>query len=50
MQYKTTFQPMERLGRDGWRRMDESGFGAKSERRLLELPIRGERRRHLLDA
>ena len=23
MQYKTAFRPLERLGRDGWRRMDE---------------------------
>jgi leucyl-tRNA---protein transferase len=50
MQYKTTFQPMERLGRDGWRRMDEAGFGAQADRRLLELPIRRERRRHLIGA
>jgi arginine-tRNA-protein transferase len=44
MQYKTSFQPMERLGRDGWRRMDEAGFGAQADRRLLELPVRRERR------
>ena len=24
MQYKTAFRPLERLGRDGWRRMDEA--------------------------
>ena len=23
MAYKTSFRPLERLGRDGWRRMDE---------------------------
>lgn len=48
MQYKTAFRPMERLGRDGWRRMDEAGFGAQADRRLLELPIRRERRRSLI--
>ena len=24
MAYKTSFRPLERLGRDGWRRMDEA--------------------------
>jgi arginine-tRNA-protein transferase len=50
MQYKTSFQPMERLGRDGWRRMNDAGSGAQSDRRLLELPVRRERRRLLIGA
>ena len=24
MAYKTSFRPLEQLGRDGWRRMDEA--------------------------
>jgi arginine-tRNA-protein transferase len=40
--YKTRFKPLERLGRDGWRRMDE----VESERAAapVELPLRRKRR------
>ncbi len=40
MQYKTAFQPLERLGRDGWRRMEE----VESEPEIaLRLPKRVRR-------
>ena len=43
------FRPLERLGRDGWRRMDESELAiAKSESAVL--PSRGDRKRLLIDA
>ena len=43
MAYKASFKPMERLGRDGWRRMDapepltvaERPLPARSPRRIL---------------
>ena len=47
MAYKTQFRPLERLGRDGWRRMDEIGPEAQIE---LNLPGRPDRKRHLIDA
>ena len=31
MAYKTSFRPLERLGRDGWRRMDEMRAGEREE-------------------
>ena len=43
MAYKTSFRPLERLGRDGWRRIDEIGPEAQIE---LNLPARPERKRH----
>jgi arginine-tRNA-protein transferase len=49
MTYKTGFQPMERLGRDGWRRMGEADTGDGGDRRIVTLPVRRERRR-LIDA
>ena len=45
MAYKTGFQPMERLGRDGWRRFDDPEGATGSDRRLIELPTRRDRRR-----
>jgi arginine-tRNA-protein transferase len=49
MAYKTSFKPLERLGRDGWRRMDEvQGELALNE--PLALPTRRDRRRLLIDA
>ena len=53
MAYKTRFRPLERLGRDGWRRMDDAEADAAAEATLpeqLSLPIRGERKRLLIDA
>jgi leucyl-tRNA---protein transferase len=49
MAYKTSFRPLERLGRDGWRRMDgvETAVPATE---ALNLPTRRERRRLLIDA
>jgi len=47
MDYKTTFRPLERLGRDGWRRMDE--VDPEPVQRELKLPVRRERR-FLIDA
>ena len=47
MAYKSQFRPLERLGRDGWRRIDEIGPEAQIE---LNLPGRPERKRHLIDA
>ena len=49
MAYKTGFQPLERLSRDGWRRMD----GIESEEPASEplvLPTRRDRKRLLIDA
>jgi arginine-tRNA-protein transferase len=43
MDYKTRFRPLERLGRDGWRRMDESETESASA--AIDLPARPQRRR-----
>jgi len=43
MAYKTSFRPLERLGRDGWRRMDEPEAPAANERRAPPVRIRSER-------
>ena len=40
MQYKTAFRPLERLGRDGWRRMDEPEAHAAP---AVRLPTRTRR-------
>jgi arginyl-tRNA--protein-N-Asp/Glu arginylyltransferase len=48
MAYKTGFKPLERLGRDGWRRMDEAGEDAEAE--AITLPTRRARNRLLIDA
>jgi len=48
MAYKTGFKPLERLGRDGWRRMDE--MGAASDADPITLPTRRTRNRLLIDA
>jgi arginine-tRNA-protein transferase len=51
MAYKTSFRPLERLGRDGWRRMTASGEAGKIAPGPVELMARrGERRRLLIDA
>ena len=64
MAYKTSFRPLERLGRDGWRRMDEAEVepAAKSivspgsplaqppaDRRLIALREPASRERHRAD-
>jgi arginine-tRNA-protein transferase len=49
MAYKTSFRPLERLGRDGWRRMD-SGEDEATSSEPFNLPTRRERRRLLIDA
>jgi arginine-tRNA-protein transferase len=47
MDYKTRFRPLERLGRDGWRRMDESETESASA--AIDLPVRPQRRRLLTE-
>jgi len=47
MAYKTSFRPLERLGRDGWRRMDEPESGAERE---IVLPGRRTPNRLLIEA
>jgi arginine-tRNA-protein transferase len=49
MAYKTSFKPLERLGRDGWRRMDD-GQGDLPLNEPLALPTRRDRRRLLIEA
>ena len=49
MAYKTGFRPLERLGRDGWRRMDEAD-AELGDNEPLVLPTRRARRRLLIDA
>ena len=54
MAYKTRFRPLERLGRDGWRRMEEveleAAASAEALPEQLSLPIRGERKHLLINA
>ncbi|MCA1838239.1 MAG: hypothetical protein LC674_05630, partial [Actinobacteria bacterium] len=49
MDYKTSFRPLERLGRDGWRRMDELELEPEGNEPLT-LPTRRIRHRLLIDA
>ena len=49
MAYKTAFRPLERLGRDGWRRMDEADLDLTSNEPLT-LPTRRSAKRLLIDA
>src|SRR5207302_10451424 len=49
MAYRAGFRPLERLGRDGWRRMDEAA-NAEEPNAPLVLPTRRDRRRLLIDA
>jgi arginine-tRNA-protein transferase len=48
MAYKTSFRPLERLGRDGWRRVDERE--PQPPREAIVLPTRRARSRLLIDA
>ncbi len=50
MAYKTSFQPLERLGRDGWRRMGSDEDVAGAEPVAIALPARREGKRLLIDA
>jgi arginine-tRNA-protein transferase len=50
MAYKTSFQPLERLGRDGWARMDSDAEVRKAALGPVELPARREREHLLIDA
>jgi arginine-tRNA-protein transferase len=49
MAYKTGFRPLERLGRDGWRRMDEAEADVTLNEPLV-LPTRRSKNRLLIDA
>jgi leucyl-tRNA---protein transferase len=49
MAYKTSFRPLERLGRDGWRRMDEMDEG-DIDAGAFDIPTRRSRHRLLIDA
>jgi arginine-tRNA-protein transferase len=49
MAYKTAFRPLERLGRDGWRRMEEAELDVTSNDPLA-LPARRPAKRLLIDA
>jgi len=49
MAYKTSFRPLERLGRDGWRRTDELEAETTVNEPLV-LPTRRDRRRLVMDA
>ena len=48
MAYKTGFRPLERLGRDGGRRMD--GIEVEPAGKSIVLPSRRSRSRLLIDA
>ena len=48
MAYKASFRPLERLGRDGWRRLGTEEPEAEEHRQVL--PIRVDRQRLLIDA
>jgi arginine-tRNA-protein transferase len=49
MAYKTSFRPLERLGRDGWRRMDRVE-AADALDEPIALPSRRDRKRLLIEA
>jgi arginine-tRNA-protein transferase len=48
MAYKTGFRPLERLGREGWRRMDAAEL--EPAPKSIVLPARRSRSRLLIDA
>ena len=50
MAYKTSFQPLERLGRDGWRRTGLEVDASAEPSGPVELPARRERKQLLIDA
>jgi hypothetical protein len=47
MAYKTRFRPIERLGRSGWRRMDEANPGDEGDGPIA-LPFPHQRKRLLI--
>jgi arginine-tRNA-protein transferase len=49
MAYKTQFRPLERLGRDGWRRTDEVDGDTVGDD-LITLPTRRIRNKLLIEA
>ena len=49
MAYKTSFRPLERLGRDGWRRMDDAD-GDEDLVSAFAIPTRRSKHRLLIDA
>jgi arginine-tRNA-protein transferase len=49
MAYKTQFRPLERLGRDGWRRTDELEAEPAGDD-LITLPTRRMRNKLLIEA
>ena len=48
MDYKTKFRPLERLGRDGWRRMGECAEDTAAP--SIDLPFRRQPRRLEVEA
>ena len=48
MAYKTSFRPLEKLGREGWKRLGEPEADIAEERRAL--PARSQPRRIMVDA
>jgi arginine-tRNA-protein transferase len=50
MAYKTSFRPLERLGRDGWRRMEGDVEARDPFNEPLNLPTRRDRGRLLIEA
>jgi arginine-tRNA-protein transferase len=50
MAYKTGFRPLERLGRDGWRRMNGELEPSDPFKEPLNLPARRDRGRLMIDA
>ena len=49
MAYTTSFRPLERLGRDGWRRIDDAEADVLVNEPLV-LPTRRAKNRLLIDA
>ncbi len=49
MAYKNEFRPLERLGRDGWRRMDDVELDTMTAAPLA-IPTRRSRHRLLIEA
>jgi hypothetical protein len=49
MAYKTGFRPLERLGRDGWRRMDDVEL-VEPLNEPLNIPTRRDRGRLMIEA